>query len=170
MAKSFRLTGGGRKRGQSSVVGVVLMVAAVVVVASTTYFYLGDTAENLHEPSLASVSAEKTVIDFGDAGDCDETDEELAVDVTLTTYQQADEVYVLVRDEGGKRTKTVWENPTSATVGETKTLANEPTSDDRVDVDIGGSDDWAYCPGEDATFEFYSRYDGQTTLLQRVDL
>jgi hypothetical protein len=146
------------------------MVAAVVVVASTTYFHLGDTAETLHEPSLASVSAEKTVIDFGDAGDCDGTDEELAVEVPLTNYQEADEIYVLVREEGGERTKTVWANPTSATVGETKTLANEGTGDSRVDVDIGSGGDWAYCPGDSATFEFYASTDGQTALLQRVDL
>lgn len=164
----------GSDRGASSVVGVVLMIALVVVLAGTAVYYFGDMTNRLHEPSIARVSAEQTTIE--DPDDIAESGQdgcaglsghkELAVDVTLTQLRQADVIYVLVSDEGGEHKKVLWESPTSDDVGETLRLANEQQGVDGVDVDIGGGSDWAYCPGEDATFRFYARYDGRTSLLQ----
>ena len=37
-------------------------------------------------------------------------------------------------------------------------------------VDFGGGGDIALCPGDPAVFEFYAETDGQTTILQRLEL
>jgi flagellin-like protein len=157
------------ERGVSSIIGVLLMVGVVVVMAGTVILYVGDMGDRLHEPSFATVSAEKEVVDFGAEGDCEGTSNELTVDVTLTSYGDADKIYVIVREEGGETKKTVWEDPTGEDVGQTKTLANE-LDGNRVDIDIGGGGDWAFCPGNSATFTFYARNDGQTTSLQRLEV
>jgi len=161
----------------SSVIGVILMVALTVVLAGTALYYYGDLTQQLHEPSFAAVSAEQTTIE--DPDDIDETGKdgcgslsghrELAVTVTLTQLRKADVIYVLVSEEGGEHKKVLWSDPSSENVGETLKLANEQPGVDGVDVDIGGGDDWAYCPGEDVTFSFYARYDGRTSLLQEFE-
>ncbi|MFB6071819.1 MAG: archaellin/type IV pilin N-terminal domain-containing protein [Halobacterium sp.] len=158
------------ERAQSEVIGVVLLVLVAVIAAASAFVFLGDVGTGVGEPPLAGVSASTDVVDFGSGGDCTGTGEEVVVEATLISYQNADRIYVLVSDEGGTRKKTVWESPSSSTVGSTKTLANEVESHPAVDVDIGGSGDWAYCPGDEATVEFYAAGDGSTNLLQRIHL
>lgn len=159
---------GGTRRGQSQAIGVLLMVAVALIAGSTAFVYLGDIGSGVTEPSFAAVSTAERLVDFGDDSECPGP-RETAVDVSLVRVQDADEVYVRVSDEGGERKKVLWANPSAAT-GTTKTLANEVESDPRVDVDIGGGGDWAYCPGDEATFEFYAVNDGQTQLLQRITI
>jgi len=164
----------GDDRGASSAVSVILMVALTLVAGGTALYYYGDLTQQFHEPSFATVSAEQTTITdpthiHEDECDTLEGHRELAVTVTLTQYQQADVIYVLVSEEGGTEKKVLWNDPDGSDVGETLTLANEVTDSSKVDVDIGGSGDWAYCPGEDATFEFYARYDGRTSLLMTFE-
>lgn len=161
----------------SPVIGVIFMVALTVVLAGTALYYYGDMTQQLHEPSFATVSAEQTTIEDSDNIDESGNDgcgslsghRELAVTVTLTQLRKADVIYVLVSEEGGEHKKVLWSDPSSENVGETLKLANEQPGVDGVDVDIGGGDDWAYCPGEDVTFSFYARYDGQTSLLQEFE-
>lgn len=157
-----------RRRGQSPVVGVILMVAVAVIAGTTAFVYLGDIGSDVTEPSFATVSAEERLVDFGDESDCPGP-REAVIDVSLISVQDADEVSVRVSDEGGERRRTLWSSPEAAT-GETQTLANEVASDPRVDVDVGGGGDWAYCPGDEATFEFYATSDGEAQLLQRLTL
>jgi hypothetical protein len=89
--------------------------------------------------------------------------------VTLTGLHDADRLYVLVMEEGGEEKKVLWDDPTSSDVGETLILANEKVGVDGTDVDIGGGNDWAYCPGEDVTFQIYGRNDGRTSLLAEFE-
>ncbi len=160
-------------RGATSTVAVVLLVAVVVLVSATVFAFTSGVAGDLREPSFATVSVEQSAVEF-EEGECVQNDNknvELAVNVTLTSLQQADTIYVIVVDEGADRKKTVWDDPGPDDVGETKTLANEDPDDPKVDVDVGAtSGDIAYCPGDSATFEFYAETDGQTTILQRFEL
>jgi flagellin-like protein len=162
-----------RDRGVTSTVGTVLLVAVVVLVAATTFAFATGYADELREPSLASVSVERNAVDFaeyGTAGECPANgDVELTVDVTLESYQQADRIYVIVTSEGDESLRTLWADPSAENVGETVTLANEVTSGTPVDVDIGGGGDVALCPGDSATFEVYAETDDQTTILQRFE-
>jgi flagellin-like protein len=164
---------GGRERGVSSTIAVVLMVAVVVLLSATTFAVATGYADDLREPSLASVAVERNAVDFADYGvdgECPANgDVELTVDVTLENLQQADRIYVIVTSEGDETLRTLWDDPSGENVGETITLANELTSGTPVDVDIGGGGDVALCPGDSATFEFYAETDGQTTLLQRFE-
>lgn len=158
-------------------IGTVLLVAVVVLVSATVAVGVLGFGDRLDEPSLAAVSAERTTvtdpseIDTTGPDGCANLDghTELAVDVTLVDLQRADVIYVIVTDEGGEEKKVLWEDPTADDVGETLTLANEVTAADGVDVDIGNptGSDFAFCPDESATFAFYARNDGQTTVLQR---
>ena len=158
----------------TSTVGTVLLVAVVVLVAATVGAFATGYADELREPSLASLSVERNAVDFaeyGTSGECPTGgDVELTVDVTLQSYQQADRIYVIVASEGDESLRTLWADPSAENVGETLTLANEVTGGTPVDVDIGGGGDVALCPGDSATFEFYAETDGQTTILQRYEL
>lgn len=165
------------ERGASSAIGVILIVALTVILSGSVVYFYDDVTQQLHEPSFAALSADETTIE--DPDNIDESGKdgcgslsghrELAVNVTLTYFQQADVIYVLVTEEGAETKKVLWSDPSSENVGERLTLANEQTGVDGVDVDIGGGDDWAYCPGEDVTFSFYARYDGRTSLLQEFE-
>lgn len=152
----------------SSTIAVVLLVAIVVLLAATTFALATGFSGDLREPARATVTVERTTLDFGGASEC-AGPEEVAVNVTLTTFERADAIYVVVAEEGGENRKTLWDDPTGDDVGTTLTLANEVTGP-QVDVDIGGGGDAAFCPGDSATFRFYAEYDGQTTVLQRFDL
>jgi flagellin-like protein len=159
-------------RGTSSVVGTALLVAVVVVVAAGTMAYLTPIADDLHEPPQLALSVEETTITTG-AEYCSAygTNKEIAFEVTLTQFTQADEIYVIVHEEGGKTKKTVWADPGPDDVGTSKLLANEVTSGP-VDVDLGqdGGSDIKICPGEDLTLRFYAKQDGETLALQRYDM
>jgi flagellin-like protein len=161
------MRGASADRGVSSTVATTLMVALVVVAAATSFAFLAGFGDRLSEPAVASLSAERTTVDVGAASDC-AGPEELAVDVTLTSVRDVDRLYVIVGDEGGEETKVLWDQPGPDDVGRTLTLANEVTGP-QVDVDIGGSGDIGYCPGDSATFRFYAENDGQTTALQTVE-
>jgi hypothetical protein len=157
-----------RARAVTSTVGTVLLVATVLLVSVTVAAFATGYADELREPSLAAVETEQTTVDFGGDSECGGP-EEVVVEVTLTQLQQADRIYVIVTDEGDERLRTLWDDPGSADVGETLVLANEVPGPE-VDVDVGGGSDYALCPGDRATFEFYAETDGQTTILQRLEL
>ena len=159
---------GSADRGVSSTVGTVLLVATVVLVSATVAAFATGYADELREPSLAAVEAESTTVDFGSASECDGP-RETVVEVTLTQLQQADRIYVIVASEGDEQLRVLWDDPGPNSVGETLVLANEPPGAN-VDVDFGGGGDVALCPGESAVFEFYAETDGQTTILQRLEL
>jgi flagellin-like protein len=159
---------GGRDRGVTSTIAIVLLIAIVVLLSATVFAVATGFTDDLREPARATVTAERTTLNFGAASEC-AGPEEVAVNVTLTSFDQADTIYVIVADEGGEDRKTLWDDPSVADVGTTLTLANEVTGP-QVDVDIGGSGDFAFCPGDAATFRFYAEFDGQTTILQRFDL
>jgi hypothetical protein len=172
---------GANQRGTTSPVAVVLLVGITVVLGGTFVAVLAGYAAHLHEPSFATVSTEQTVIT--DPGYISESGQdgcgnleghsELAIEVTLVNYQEADVIYVLVRDEGGEEKKPLWSDLSSANVGETLTLANEQTAMPGVDVDVGQDGNpaggYALCPGESTTYEFYAENDGRTQLLQRFE-
>jgi FlaG/FlaF family flagellin (archaellin) len=122
-------------RAVSSVIGTTLLVATVVVLAAGTTALLLPTAGDLSEPSRLSLSVEGTTITTptAEAGACG-TGVELAARVTVTAYDGADEVYVIATGEGGRTTKTVWADPSPATVGRPKLLANDNDGD--VDVTL----------------------------------
>jgi FlaG/FlaF family flagellin (archaellin) len=159
---------GSADRGVSSTVGTVLLVATVVLVSATVAAFATGYADELREPSLAAVEAESTTVDFGGDSECDGP-RETVVEVTLTQLQQADRIYVIVASEGDEQLRVLWDDPGSSDVGETLVLANEPPGSN-VDVDFGGGGDFALCPGDPAVFEFYAETDGQTTILQRLEL
>lgn len=156
-----------RSRGVTSTVGTVLLVAVVVIIAATVGAFATGYADELREPSLASVSVERTTVDFGAASECSGP-EEVVVEVTLDNLQQADRIYVIVTSEGDETLRTLWDDPSGENVGETLALANEVTGPN-VDIDIGGGGDVALCPGDSATVEVYAETDGQTTILQRYE-
>lgn len=160
-------------RGVSSVIGIILLVAITVIIGSVTASFVMDISNPLHEPSLASADAEKITFE-DDSGDCPGDIEEGVV-VTLTNYQQADRIYVIVHSEGGENLKEVWGDPSVEDVGTSVLLANEDYGGNIPDrfseeefIDIGGGGDWSYCPNDEATFDFYAESDGQKTILQRI--
>jgi FlaG/FlaF family flagellin (archaellin) len=170
-------------RGVTAVTGVIILVAVVVILSSVVFAFSSGYTDELSEPARVSLSVSQTTIsdsnyinENGPPDGCDslEGPSELAVDVTLSYLDRADEIYVIVNDEGGKRKKVVWDDPSSSDVGTTKTLANEVTAMPGVDVDVGdpgsSTGGYALCPGDDATFRFYARYDGQTLTLQRFQM
>jgi FlaG/FlaF family flagellin (archaellin) len=156
------------QRGVSPVVGVTLLVALTVLLTATTTALLMPVTGDLSEPSRLSLSVEGTTITppTAEAGACG-TGVELAARVTLTAYDGADEVYVIASGEGGQTTKTVWADPSSATVGRSRLLANDNDGDVDVDLGLDGGGDTAICPDEDVTLRFYARTGDDTLTLQR---
>ena len=39
-----------------------------------------------------------------------------------------------------------------------------------TDVDIGGGNDYSFCPGDEETFVFYAEYKGERTVVRTVDV
>jgi flagellin-like protein len=160
----------GGKRAVTSVNGVIILVAITVILASTVLAFGGGFTDRNARPSFAVVEAEVVTLTFPDSGECppESNDEELGVRVTMTQFSGADRIYVQVRSEGATNKKVLWADPSADTVGETLTLANELTSFSSVDVDIGGGNDFAFCPGEQAVIEIYAERDGRVQLLQEL--
>lgn len=163
-----------RDRGVSPVIATVLLVAVVVVIGATVGVFVTDLASQSRvENPRAALTVEQ--VTFTEAAETDPDYKggcavgyEVGFEVTLRALDRADRIYVIVRSETGERLKTVWDEPTVADVGTTKFLANEDTGNAAgVDVDIGrdGSDDWALCPDESATLEFYGQVGEQTWQL-----
>ena len=166
-------------RGVSSIIGIILLVAITVIIGGVTASFVMDISNPLHEPSMAAVDASETT--FSETEDCDNAPVEKAVIVTLTNYQQADRIYVIVHSEGGETLKTVWDDPDVGDVGTSILLANDNFegdgespdkfgSMDFIDIGKDSGDDISYCPGDEATFEFYAESDGQKTILQRLTI
>lgn len=174
----------GDTRGVAPVVGGILLVAVVVIIAATVGIFALDFTQRLHEPSLATVDATTITFQTDDGPEGDEcpSGEEVGVVVQLTGYQQADELFVIVRSAGGETLKTVWADPGPDSVGETRLLANEDynstedggniparfDSDEFVDIGEDGQEPYAFCKGDGATFEFYAESDGQRTALESI--
>lgn len=163
------------RRAVSSTIATVLLVAIVVTLSAGVGVMVGPLASEPAAPSQLALSVERTTI--GGPGDgwvepCAGLDNaELAVEVTITQYVRADEVYVIVADEGGEDTKTIWSDPGQDDVGQPKLLANEVTgSTTGVDVDLGGGGDVKLCPDEDVTFRFYAETDDQTLPIRTYTL
>lgn len=167
----------GGSRGVSPVVGTVLLVAVVVVIAAVLgAFAFGiDTPQS--RPPLAVVTVEETKLTDADIsvegpsdpGGCSaDYGGEIGFEVELTRLDRADRILVLVTGETGTFRKTVWDSPTQADVGTKRLLANEVTTGP-VDVDIGkdGSNDWATCPDESLTLDFYAEVDNEVYLLRK---
>ena len=166
-------------RGASPVVGIILLVAVTVVIAATIGAFALDFNQRLHEPSLATVDTTTITIPTDGNDDCP-SGKEKGVVVQLTGYQQADEIFVIVRSEGGETLKPVWEDPGPDDVGETRLLANEDYDstdnggniparfDENEFIDIGGSGEFGFCKNEAATVEFYAESDGQRTILAEI--
>jgi len=159
-------------RGVSSVIGNVLLVGIAVVIATTVTVAVLPLAEQTNAPPRAAIDAEERFVAAGDVAtgddwvDCPAGDGERALEVTLTQLQRADEIYVIVHDEDGERTKTVWSDPGDGQVGTRKLLINELEYESHW-VDIGGGSDWGLCPGESATFRFYGEYEGERYLIKK---
>ena|GEM_PF-1937811 len=163
-------------RGVSPVIATVLLVAVVVVLAATIGGAILGATNQPTEPPRAVVSVEETT--FTESAETDPSfkngcavDYEVGFRASIDVLDAADRIYVLVRSETGERLKTVWDDPEAAGVGSTRLLANEQAGNAGVDVDIGrdGSDDWALCPDESGTLEFYAEYQGQSWLLTEFD-
>lgn len=167
------------ERGNSPVVGTIALVAVVIVagaaVGAVTLSSVGDQTA----PPSAVITVEEvkltpdqiSIEDEDDPGGCaDSYDGEIGFRVTLDRVERADKIEVLVTGETGKRRKLLWDSPSEADEGTQRLLANEVTTGP-VDVDIGkdGSNDFATCPGESLTLEFYATVDGDTYLLRRYD-
>jgi flagellin-like protein len=155
-------------RGLSSTVGTVLLIALAVLLAG----FVGAAALDYWEqnrsnpPPVVGISVEEKAIDIGSDSDCPGP-EEVALDVTLVDYVRADRIYVAA--EGG-RDHLVWSNVDRSGVGETKRLMNEPVGVGGTDVDIGGGGDYSLCPGDKETFVFYAEYNGERTVVRRVEV
>jgi hypothetical protein len=153
--------------------GVIILVAITVILASTVLAFGGGFADRNVRPSFAVVEAETVTITDSTHIDTDECPDfsghrELGARVTMTQFGGADRIYVQVRSEGATDKQVLWADPTADTVGETLTLANEVTASPKVDIDIGGGGDTAFCPGEQAVIEIYAERDGRVQLLQEL--
>lgn len=155
------------------------MVAVVIVLAATVgAFALGLTGPQAGPPRAVLTVEDVKLTDEdisvegpGDPGGCSAAyDGEIGFRVELTALDEADRILVLVTGETGVNRKVVWDDPTQADVGTSRLLANEVTSGP-VDVDIGkdGSSDFATCPDESLTLDFYAEVDGETFLLRKYD-
>lgn len=158
-------------RGVSSVIATVLLVAIVVVLAAGVGAMLLPMTDDLSEPSRLALSVEETRISGSGVETCSgfPANTEAALSVTITQFDRADEVYVIVTAEGATTRKTIWSDPGPDDVGQPMLLANEQIGVAGTDVDIGGSGDVKLCPDEDATFRFYAKSDGQTLSLQTYE-
>lgn len=164
-------------RGVAPVVAVVLLVAITVVLGATVAVFAADLSGRQTAPPRAVVTVEPVKLtpdeidieDEDDPGGCDnDYDGEIGFVVELTALDRADRISVVVHGETGERRKVVWEQPTQADVGTRRLLANEVTTGP-VDVDIGkdGSDDFATCPDESVTLDFFAEIDGERFLLRQ---
>ena len=163
---------GSGDRGATPVIGNLLLIGVAVVVGVVVTVSVLPLAEDVGGPPQAAVEAEEVFVAEDDItedgwGDCDGTNGERALEVTLTQLNQADRIYVIVADEDATRKKVVWSDPSDDQVGTTKVLINEVEHEPNW-IDIGGGSDWGLCPGESATFRFYGEYEDETFLIRKV--
>jgi hypothetical protein len=155
-------------RAATNLVGIILLVGVTVIVATTVVTFAFGFLDGVQTTPQAAITVEEKIVSEPDVNECPDLNGELALDTTLTAVQRADEVYVIVSDEGGERKKTIFSDPAESDVGTSLVLVNDNDYDDpHVDIGETGGSDIALCPGETATFRFYASYEDETYLIQK---